>query len=31
MRAGDKLPAQLHFCVPSKQSELGGEFTIPLK
>ena len=30
-RAGDKLPAQIHFCVPSKQSELGGEFVIPLK
>jgi hypothetical protein len=30
-RAGDKLPAQIHFCVPSKQSEIGGEFVIPLK
>jgi hypothetical protein len=30
-RAGDALPAQLHFCVPSKASEIGGSFTIPLK
>jgi hypothetical protein len=30
-RSGDTLPAQVHFCVPSKQSEIGGGFTIPLK
>ena len=30
-RSGDTLPAQVHFCVPSKQSEIGGGFMIPLK
>jgi hypothetical protein len=30
-RSGDSLPAQLHFCAPSKMSEVGGSFTIPLK
>lgn len=30
-RAGDALPAQIHFCVPSKASDIGGSFTIPLK
>jgi hypothetical protein len=30
-RNGDGLPAQIHFCVPSKSSEIGGGFTIPLK
>jgi hypothetical protein len=30
-RSGDSLPAQIHFCVPSKQSEVGGSFTMPLK
>ena len=30
-RSGDSLPAQVHFCVPSKMSEVAGSFTIPLK
>jgi hypothetical protein len=30
-RSGNDLPASIHFCVPSKQSEIGGTFTIPLK
>jgi len=30
-RSGDALPAQIHFCVPSKMSEIGGSFAIPLK
>ena len=30
-RSGDTLPAQVHFCVPSKQSEIAGSFNIPLK
>jgi hypothetical protein len=30
-RSGDSLPAQIHFCVPSKMSEVAGRFTIPLK
>ena len=30
-RAGNALPAQIHFCVPSKMSDIGGSFTIPVK
>jgi hypothetical protein len=30
-RAGNALPVQIHFCVPSKNSEIGGSFTIPVK
>jgi hypothetical protein len=30
-RAGNALPAQMHFCVPSKQIDLGGSFAIPVK
>jgi hypothetical protein len=30
-RGSDGLPAQIHFCVPSKQSEIAGSFTIPVK
>ena len=30
-RAGKALPAQLHFCLPSKKTELSGSFTVPLK
>ncbi|HUO88133.1 MAG TPA: hypothetical protein VMU08_03090 [Rhizomicrobium sp.] len=30
-RAGNALPTQIHFCVPSKKTELGGSFTLPLK
>jgi hypothetical protein len=30
-RAGNVLPAQIHFCVPSKKSDIEGSFTIPVK
>jgi hypothetical protein len=30
-RSGDSLPAQIHFCVPSKMSEIAGSFNVPLK
>jgi hypothetical protein len=30
-RAGNALPAQIHFCAPSKKTELAGAFTLPLK
>jgi hypothetical protein len=30
-RDGKALPAQIHFCVPSRNSEVGGSFTIPLQ
>lgn len=30
-RSGNALPAQIHFCVPSKKTELSGAFTMPLK
>ena len=30
-RAGNALPAQIHFCAPSKKTELSGAFTMPLK
>jgi hypothetical protein len=30
-RSGDSLPVQIHFCVPSKSSEIAGSFTVPLK
>ena len=29
-RSGNSLPAQIHFCVPSKAVEVAGSFTIPL-
>jgi hypothetical protein len=30
-RAGNALPMQIHFCAPSKKTELGGGFSLPLK
>jgi len=30
-RSGNSLPVQIHFCVPSKSSEIAGSFTVPLK
>jgi hypothetical protein len=30
-RAGKALPAQIHFCTPSKKTDIGGSFTVPLK
>ena len=30
-RAGKALPAQIHFCAPSKKTEFGGSSTVPLK
>ena len=29
-REGKSLPATIHFCVPSKSTELSGSFTVPL-
>jgi hypothetical protein len=30
-RTGKTLPAQIHFCAPSKKTELSGAFSVPLK
>src|SRR5215469_2289547 len=30
-RSGNALPAQIHFCAPSKKTELAGAFSLPLK
>ena len=30
-RGGDSLPATIHFCVPSKSTEIAGSFNVPLK
>jgi hypothetical protein len=30
-RAGNTLPVSLHFCVPSRKTDVGGAFTLPLK
>jgi hypothetical protein len=29
-RSGNSLPATIHFCVPSKTTEITGSFTVPL-